>query len=235
MVRSVGLFFAAKELSPAQAPPVVVQVGVPLTMALESEPTKDGLAGDRYFAVVTQVRAEGPPKDLGEVRTQVIADLKRLAAMKSLQDSADALAVQARELSLDDVVASIKATGAKPGEVRRKVYVSRSAGVQAQDAGVTEEHFAEAVMSKAEQLDPAQPIDPRDPRLTFGVAMPKQFAVAVVQITTFDPLTQEAFRASAIRARNEQLKQELRGVMDEPYTLPALAKRYGVELKKTED
>ncbi|MBY0455736.1 MAG: hypothetical protein K2V38_00200 [Gemmataceae bacterium] len=223
-VPAVLIFMNTDGLPSIGNSPIVPQVGLPIASSFDDQ------SGNMLFVMVTQVRAPGPPTNLDEVRDEVILDLKRLTALQLIERDIDVLTAQAREVSLEDVQLSQKAKGARVSELRKDARISRGRA-QVQDPGVDVEVFREAVMSRADKLDPTLPVDRRDPSLTFSVTLPKTFSVAIAQIHTYEPLTLERYRALAPQARNQLLFTEIGAGMDEPFTTSALAKRYGVDLK----
>lgn len=233
LVPAVQVLFQVSELSPANPAPVPVQVGLPVASSFEDFTNeRPPRANNAYFAEVFAVRPPGPPASLDEVRAQVITDLKKIALFKRLETTGAALAEQARELSLDDVRASLHTANPAVGQVRQDVYVARAMRDQLFEPGMADDAVIEAIMARAQQIDHTQPVDTKDPKLTFSVPVPKSFAVAIVQITGFDPLTQERYRQVAARARNVKIITDVGDAIDEPFTLPALARHFAVEVGK---
>lgn len=226
---AVGLAFSVTELSPASPPPTPIQVGLPLSM-----PLQDG-EGNEYFMIVTGARPAGPPLNLDEVRDQVVTDLKKVAALQALEKQAAGWTARAREISLDDVRTSLHAQNPEQPEVRKNASVSRAGGVQPAEPGVDDPAFIDAVFDVARTIDPRQPLDPKDPALTFSVTLPTRFALVIAQITEFRPLTIEDYRRLAAQARDGLVVREMQARIEEPFTLAALGKRYGLEVGRHAD
>ncbi len=219
---------AADVLMSAEGLPAADRVALTLQPGLPPSAAFDDRAGNVIFAMVTQVRQPGPPASLDEVRAEVIRDLKRQTALELIQRDLNDIIALARETNMADAHTTLAQRGLRVGDLRTNTRVTR-VQAQAQDAGIDSEVFREAVMSRVAKLDPTLPVDRRDPTLTFAVTLPKTFSVAVAQVHTYEPLTQELYRAYAGAARNQLLFTEMQAAMDEPFTTKALAKRFGVK------
>ncbi len=100
--------------------------------------------------------------------------------------------------------------------------------------------FRDAGFSLAEALDPLTPVaDAPSSERTFGVAIPESLGVAIAQVEFVRPLTIETYRVygdQAIRASLLQEMQEQAAEQDlDPFTLEALSRRFGYELRDRGD
>ncbi len=230
------LAFTARELleSPTQAPPtgVAVQSGVPLADVFGVDASEN-----RYYFMVIEARKAAAPASLAEVHDQVVKGFKTLKAYDVLVK--DAEKYQAKALA-DGVEAVAKVfeipegtppeSDITPVQFQPKVLVSREQ-VGGSDSRLKEDAFRDAAVAHAEKVDPLKPVEdvPADQR-TFTVALPKALSLAVGQVASLEPLTQERYRmVSEQLVRNEQAKEfESSGPMlveQSPFSVAALKAR----------
>ena len=172
-----------------ERPRLVTQVAVPISASFEEQ----GRAA--HFISIASAKRSAAAANVDEVRDQVIANIKRLRAFDKMQADMESWAINTGVLGFADWVGVLRASGFTVTEVKNDVRVSRQRGASPSETGVTDEAFTEAVMARAELIDPTQPIETTDATArTFAVATPTRQGVVVTQITQFSPLTVDRLR-----------------------------------------
>jgi hypothetical protein len=146
-----------------------------------------------HWVLVTEARPERVPP-LGEVRAQVVEDLKSLAALAELAALGERWVEEARAGGFDGLAAgAIKAAGFTA--TMSATEVGRRETLQLPEfAGGT--RFAELVMDRVERMDFTKPIAQQPPDVRyFALTLEPSLGVAVVRVDSFRPLTQELTRA----------------------------------------
>jgi len=114
--------------------------------------------------------------------------------------------------------------------------------VERQEA-LNTEAFREAVFEVVRGLDPLTPVEDvtRSERV-FGVALPGARSVAAGEVTSYRPLTLEAYRRQALQVAQQVRSRELLPEEAEPvdafsrvFGFDALAERYGFEDRRPQD
>ncbi len=176
-----------------EEPPVAaLQEGVPA-----SDPFVDG-EGNAHYLVVSGVRPTAAPASLEEVRAAVVTDVKRLAVFERLKGEMETFLPIAADLGMEQLASSLRGRFPGVGAAKSNVRVSREGGVQPAEAGITSQARADAVMDRAQALDPTVPLGQSTSlQRTLATAAPAKLSVVVAQINEFRPLTVERFRATA--------------------------------------
>jgi hypothetical protein len=176
-----------------EEPPVAaLQEGVPA-----SDPFVDA-QGSSHYVVVSGARPTAAPASLEEVRAAVVTDVKRLAVYERLKAEMETFLPIASDLGLEQLASSLRGRFPGIGAAKSNVRVSREGGVQPAEAGITSQAMADAVMDRAQALDPTVPLGQSTAlQRTLATAAPAKLSVVVAQINEFRPLTVERFRASA--------------------------------------
>ncbi len=206
--------------------PVHPQAGVPMADAFEDA------SGNRYFCTVLGAAKQSPPASLDEVREAVVADKKKADAFETLKTDLNAFRLVGGEQGLEALAEQFKALTGQVIEVKQGVTVRRSSGVQPAELPVNTKEFADAVMDAASQIDATKDLSevPKE-ELVVAVALPGKLGVAVAKITEFSPVTREEFRKFAEGLQQQLAMQDLAATADDPFALPRLEKRLGVERK----
>ncbi len=199
-----------------------LQVGVP------GESLTD-FAGNRYYMVITEARKASAPESIDEVRTQVVTDLKRIAAFERLREQLDAYRQRAIADGLQSIVDEAGGAIAQP---KRVTFMSR--GMFPSDPQLASDAFRDAVVEVGSKLDPGVNIPelPADGR-TVAVAIPKSFGIAIASVVGVSPITEETWRrgqASAV-ANLTQDELQLRTASESPFSFKRLRERLKVEYK----
>lgn len=226
------LLQSLREFEPA-APRLPLQAGVPLTEPLRV-PAADAQTGQRdpekaVYLLVAAAEKSRPPTGLDEVRGQVLADARRLAAYERLTARGAELVNLAFEHPPEQLVDVIKVShpDAAPTE---PITLSRGRGAQPEVAGVTTEAFVDAVMARASALDPTKPFDDSNlGQRTLVVPVPAKQAVALVRIVEYRPLTLELYRSQIAQLAEGLRSREVDASFKEAFSVPALAKRLDVQ------
>ncbi len=186
----------------APRPRKLTQVGIPVTTPFEDQQR------NAHFILIRDARKSAPAATSEEVRTQIIANVKRLRVFEKLKAETGGLVIQAGVLGLSDLAGSLRATGYSVSEVKNDVRVSRLRGASPSEAQITDKPFVEAVMAKAELIDPTRPIrETDDITRTLSTQAPARAGIVIAQITEFSPLTLDRLRAELAGGGYERMSQ----------------------------
>jgi len=199
---------SVRELTPKST--VTLQTGIPF-----EEPTKDA-AGNAYYTLVLDTRAESVPTSVDEARQLLTTDWKRLKAYKLLAErDIEAL----RQKAIAEGVAPLD-----PSAFRSNVNVTR-AEISPASADIDLPVFRDAVIAVSDKLDPTKDIGVLEASArTFAVPLPQKLGVAIGIVKNLSPLTLEAYRRdSAIISQIQST--ELSELEDSPFTIERLKAR----------
>lgn len=211
-----------------------LQVGVPGEAVTDRQ-------GNVYFVNITAFKPAGPPDNVDEVKTQIVNDLKRVAAFEKLKAEAEAYRNMAIAGGLEPLAKPPEGSGVPaPLQVRRDIGVTRTDQLF-MDQALNSDAAKGAIMDAVTKLDPK--VDPSTidvSQRTIVLPVPERLGIAVIIIKGFNATTMEATRlrdASIARViGSTQLREAAgadatgaaRGV--DPFSLEELAKRYKAEL-----
>jgi hypothetical protein len=222
-----------------------VQVNLPIV----EQAATDG-AGNRYYAMVIDVRQAGPADGIDDAgREQVLQDYKSLKAYEVLLARKDELAAIARDNDdlapvLDQVMAMTQDTEVtRPGVLRqilvRKDTVERGAIASSVNPRLNTESFRDAVIAAADGLDPlVEPSTLKQSPIVIAEPLPRSRSFAFAMVVAPRPLTLERFRANAAVSMRQTGSEELReaGFFDaSPFSYESLSERYGLKILQEED
>nr|HRJ50826.1 hypothetical protein [Phycisphaerales bacterium] len=230
--------YSVRELLPGttQSPPMgtPVQVGVPVADLHSVDASQN-----RYYFMVLDARPSSAPESLDEVREQVVRGYKAIRAFDLLREQGSMLESLAVNEGVEAVEAMFSASGeADPAveglQVVHDLLVSR-AEVGGSDPRLKDEVMRAAVWSRAESIDPLRPITQISAeQRTFRVELPRHLALAVCQISGFEPLTIERYRQFGEQlARGEQVRELSKTINSNsagPFSIPALTERLGFRM-----
>lgn len=204
------------------------QVGIPLT-----EPLLDA-RGHKYFITVLDSRKTSPPDTIAEIRSDIVTNVKRLAAFEQLKTKVEALKAQGVAGGLTAITAAPEgATGeaAKTLSVERGMVSRQRFGGLGGDPRLDVESFRNTVVDHASSLDPTKDIATLDAsQRTFATTVDRVLGVVVYQFKRLSPLTAERYRARQTRLINQLTFTELRGEgRVDPFSLKAMEERMGVK------
>jgi hypothetical protein len=225
--------------------PLDVQVQLPI---VEQAATDD--AGNRYYAMVLDVRDAGPAEGISDVgRERVVQDYKQLKAYELLEARSEELATLARESGdlapvVDEIMAMTNNPEATRPGVLRQILVRKDTidpGVIANnvDFRLNNELFRNAVLAAAQDLDPLlnpETLEQSPIVVAEGLPQSKSFAFSVLIAPR--PLTQEQFRTNAVVSMRRASSTELRdaGFFEaNPFSYEALSERYGLTILQEDD
>jgi hypothetical protein len=200
-----------------------LQVGVPSATVFAGE-------GDRYIFRVTAVQVSRPPIALDEVRAQVTADATRLQAYRMLKADSDALVKRFVDEGPSTVAKAFNTERLAPPQFPRRQNDPQSGEpVVPYVLGIgRDEHFVDALFDLVNKAGgPAINSLPADKRVG-AVALDSEFALVLVRVEEFTPLTRSQFEAQsrggflASRA-NAQLLSGTEST--DPFSVDALSKR----------
>lgn len=207
-MRFADLVGMCKEIAPQTT--LDLQAGVPFTTVV-----MENAAGDHFYFTVNEVRPEGPPESLDIVRTQVVADLKKLAAYDKLKADLETHRMLAANSDLKTLASTFKKPGGTPEapqplDVFEGERVTRAA---VQRPELNTEELRAAVLDAMAKLGEIVVISPENQAArTVAVALPKSFSTAVLQITGQDPLVVEDLRTVNPFVADSMATAELRDV-----------------------
>lgn len=222
-----------------------VQVNLPIV----EQAATDG-AGNRYYAMVIDVRQAGPADGIDDAsREQVLQDYKSLQAYELLLARKDELAAIARDNDdlapvLDQVMAMTQDTEAtRPGVLRqilvRKDTIERGVVASTVNPRLNTESFRDAVIAAADGLDPLiEPSTLTQSPIVIAEPLPRSRSFAFAMVVAPRPLTLERFRANAAVSMRQTGSEELReaGFFDaSPFSYESLSERYGLKILQEED
>lgn len=225
--------FSVPEVEPAETNPLLalgLQVGV------ASRPVRDD-TGDRYVFRVTAAEPPREPRDLDEVRDDVVRDLKRLRAYEMLQQQAQELRLRAVEDGLEALAKSYDTTVRELEGFRGRDFLEMQPP-NLPGVGRSPE-FVDAVFAAAQQArEEAGSIeDANVDQTTLTVGLDNQQAVAVARVRAYQPVDQRTYQlmrqqmASFVqRATMAQLELE-----QHPLSLEAVKQRVGFVDARPED
>jgi len=192
-ISAADAVFGSRELrapDSKERPRLVTQVGVPITASFDDQ------GRSAHFISIASAKRSAPAASVDEVRDQVIANIKRLRAFDKMKTEMESWAINSGVLGMAEYVGVLRAGGFTVTEIKNDVRVSRQRGASPSETGVTDEAFTEAVMVRAELIDPTQAIETTDATArTFAVAAPSRQGIIVAQITQFSPLTVDRLRS----------------------------------------
>lgn len=232
------VLFSVRELLPAatQTPPagVPIQVGVPIADLHATDASQN-----RYYFVVLDARPSSPPESLHEVRDQVVRGFKALRAFDLLKGEGSTLESLAAAEGVEAVDAAFAVTEEiDPTSDAPRLYhdlLVAKTEVGGNDPRLKTDSFRDAVWMKAGVIDPLKPITsvPVENR-TFHVELPGSLALAVCQISGYEPLTIERYRMIGEQlVRNEQVRELSKTFSANsagPFSIPSLTERLGFRM-----
>ncbi len=213
-----------------------LQVGVPGEAVLDR-------VGNMYFFTVTGYKPAGPAETAEEIQTQLVSDLKRVAAFEKLKVDADAYRQQAIAGGLEPLAKPPEgSSAAMPLTVRRNIGVTRTDTLY-MDQVLNADETKTAIMDAVVKLDPKVDLSSVDlSQRTITLPIADRLGLAVIMIKGYNATTTEASRTRDTGLARSIGSVELRDAMtaitaaatdgagEEPFSLSALAKRYNAEL-----
>ncbi len=211
-----------------------LQVGLPAVDVLVDQ------MGNRYFYMITDARKQSSPASLDEIREQVVRDYKQLQAYEQLKGRVDEFRQKAAGEGLDQLLAQQQERLSEGDPTRTSLKIDQATVGRWQpprDPRLDNDAFRDAVLAKAETLDPSKPTDevPAEER-TVATAVPRSLGVVVGVIKSFVPVTRENYLSGQtpvmgqmplVTRLNTRAAEESK--TDSPFTLDKLVKRMNVE------
>lgn len=239
------------ELDEANTTGLDVQVGLPL-----ADPAATDTIGNRYYAVVLNVREQGPAEMIADAtREQVIADYKAVAGYNLLVAQLDEIkasiaGVSELDTPLAPAIDMAMAMGSEDAitlrpTVLKNILVRRDsidggALTRFVDPRINTEDFRNAVLEAASGLPPLTAPDALAANpIPVAVALPSARSIAVSLVVAPRPVTSEQFFVLASSVANSARQRELTEAsvdLDDPFSFVALSSRYGlINLKKEKE
>ncbi|MBY0396530.1 MAG: hypothetical protein K2X91_08690, partial [Thermoleophilia bacterium] len=230
--------FAAKEFG-KPAGRIPAQAGVPVPTPFTGPDT------NLYFVELDTATPAASPKSLDEARPQVEADLRKLKAAAQLKDDLEARLAPIVQFGMTQAPEQLSAMG-YPGltvsdALAQRLSAERGAGIATSDGKaappeVQDKSLVEALLSRAEKLDPTMRVDNDSAaERTFVHALAGVTGgVVLAQVTGLKPVTLETFRQLVGEPQFRALVESTEIDRDNSKTLPlpfsteTLIKRFGV-------
>lgn len=205
----------------------------------------ENAAGDQFYFTIREVKPEAPAESLAEVRARVVEDVKKLDAFDRLKADLERNRTIAATTDLKTLASGFKKPDSPvdaplPLETFENVKVT-GAAVGRQDLDTEELRTAvHAAAAKLGSLFKATKENQAD--RTLAIALPKSFAIAVVQLTGESPVVVEDLRTVNAMVADQMATAELVEIQREkgiesPISFEvmkeaAALKEVGVEKKK---
>lgn len=229
----------ARELGGSNA--VAIQQRIPV---IDPEHARDD-EGNWYYIVLFGTREQSPPDSWEEVREELATDLRLREAYESLTGQIEELrAMAAEEGGFEAIAARFNTAPAQGAEeleadedllspsqwaVVTRNQLRRLDPAKPVDARANTPEFREAVIERAESLDPMTPFgELPEGEAVLGVEMPTQRAVAVARILAYRPATTESrysLGARDIATLSTREYSQIESDAPYPFTLEALKQR----------
>ncbi len=242
-VFSLPQFFELKE---ANSTGLDVQVGLPLV-----DPPSTDAIGNRYYAVVINVRDAGPADTIADVtRETVLRDYKSVEAFKLLAARMDEFS-SAIAANGDLAPAIDLATAMTPDQnlinrpsVFKNLMVRQDTVDKGQlalfvDPRLNTPAFRQAVIAAGTSIDPlATPQMVAENPIAVVVDLPESRAIATATLIAPRPVSVEQFRLIARRVMNDDSTKELVAAakgLNDPFSFSSLSDRFGLVRLDNED
>ena len=226
--RRVGLVdyvMSARELKPKSDDPLV---SLHLQAKVPSQPLLNYMDGTRYLFRLTAVEAARSPEKLDEVREQVTADARKVAAFKALESEKTALLAKFNTTDIDKLASEVKGRVFTPSEFKRRTMGPRGGmSVPAVEDVGESKTFVDAVMDVAELNGGGAPTTRPSAGKTLAVAVPAKLTLYLVRIDSFTPMRRDELEnATSNPLIAAGLYDRLMGAsLQNPFSYDALAKR----------
>jgi hypothetical protein len=223
-----------------------VQVGLPLV-----DPAAEDQIGNRYYAVVLDVRARGGADEIGDVgRERVLADYQSVEAYKSLsamiaqiEGEISANADLAPSIDMAMSLSEDPLSDQRPGVYKNILVLKETIDPGTSSANVdprlNTEEFRNAVREAAENLDPlASPEDVLANPIPVVVAIPSSRSIAIALVVAPRPATNERFTQlanSLIRVTAQRELVDAGFAENDPFSFAALSKRFELTRLESDD
>lgn len=220
---------SARELTPPTANPLVAQR---LQINIPSRIIEDG-EGNAYLLRITAASPAHEPRNLDEVRSQILTDLKRVRSFELLKQRADTLLARARTEGLDKLAQSVKSKVVKvPSFSGRDIAAVFSGGkLEApQIPGIGKsDAFVNAVFELGRRIQDAGGIPKAKPEdLILAIPVETTQSLAIIKLTDYSPINSAEY--DGIKNRLPQLIMANVVQLDRntsPFTPDNVARRLG--------
>ncbi len=216
--------FSVREI--ADSNDLSLQAEVPFADSMEAD------NGNRYYFMVLDARKQSPPDSLSEIKSDIVQDIKRLAAYDKLKAKESTIRAEAVAQGLEQI-AKTPAGSTEPPVALHEATVSKSRLIVGGDAvsqSLDTPAFREKVVNSLSGLDPL--VDPAKvdaAAKTFSTPVDQALSLCVYRAKKMLPLTAERFRSSQAGLLSQASRAELGTSMeDSPFTYEAMKKRLNV-------
>jgi hypothetical protein len=218
----------------------LVEFGGPVNLGLQSRVPFDtalvDAKGDRFYVTVLDWRERSSPDGLEDVRSDVVQDLKLLAAFERLRAESPKFAA----LAVSDGLTAVGKLFEKP-EPNRVEAIPVTNGIRVTRLNTSpampelqDQAFRDRVLAAFEALGRTTPPTPENVAArTLVIELPATLSVAVVQLTYPEPITEEQLRTVRPEQIREITSMEWQPLFDAdfkaPFSMDALKNRAGYE------
>ncbi len=249
------------QVAVSRAPSFARDLGGDTTIALQKripvvDPYAQDGAGSRYYIVLFETREESAPDSWEEIKEQLTTDVREYTAFQSLQAQlaelgelaleeggmsaiADRFNPPAQEDSEEVIPDEAEKITPSQWAIISRNRLARIDAAKTVDARANVEPFREAVMAKAETLDPMVPYGtlPRADTV-ITVELPEIKAVAIANVLAFRPATTDqrySLSTRDIAALATREYSENAAEIPYPFSLEALKERHNFTLRGGND
>ncbi len=180
--------------------------------------------GSLCFFRILGARPTSPPDSVEEIRSQIVNDLKRMSAYKSLVERKSEIMTDAMENGLGVATLPFNLDIMYPKVIVKRGSISRRSGASIEDV----KKLVDAVFAKAEPLDPTVPTTdlPLAERIVV-VEQPSILSLALLEITSIKPISIEEYRSIANQIMLYK-RTSLRGSYEWPFSEAPMKARHNL-------
>lgn len=184
----VDYVMSAREFKPKSDDPLI---SLRLQAKAPSQPMVS-MDGTRYLFRLTAAEAARSPEKLDEVRDQVTADARKVAAFKALEADKSALLAKLNSTDIDKLASELKGRVLTPAEFKRRTVSQRGemSVPVVEDVGESKT-FVDTVMDAAELGGSGTPTTQPAAGKTVAVAVPANLTLYLVRIDKFTPIRRD--------------------------------------------
>ncbi len=216
--------FSVREI--ADSNDVALQTEVPFAETMESD------NGNRYYFMVLDARKQSPPDTLNEIKTDIVQDIKRLAAYDKLKAKESSIRAEAVAQGLE-AIAKAPAGSADLALPVHEATISKVRLIAREDQqsqSLDTPAFREKVVASFAGLDPlTDPTKVDAAAKTFSTPVDQILSLCVYRAKRMLPLTTERFRNNQGGLLRQAAMTEFGSSMeDNPFSYETMKKRLNV-------
>lgn len=218
---------SARELNPAKENPMA---NLRLQVKLPSVPLR-GADGSRFLFRLIDAQATREPASLDEVREQVVADARRVAAFELAKADQQTWVERLSKDSLQAIAAELKTTVAEPQPFqRREMNFGRFGTPHVDPIGINQDFVDDVFEFAGKVLDAGELARLAPDKRTGVIPVEAALSVCLVRIDEFQPMTRSTYERSVAFPQLPGWIMEAvlkdAGQLD-PFSVKAISKRVG--------